>query len=70
MRALMSADAVHPVVVDGDGNYHSDDLEVPDNIMLHLYLPHSPELNPQGFRYVTESQAMLQLPTLNDGAGS
>jgi transposase len=33
--------------VDGAGNHHSDELKVPDNIMLHLLPPYSPELNPQ-----------------------
>ena len=33
--------------VDGAGNHHSDELELPDNIMLHLLPPYSPELNPQ-----------------------
>src|SRR5690242_1385697 len=31
--------------VDGAGNHHSEELEVPDNIMLHLLPPYSPELN-------------------------
>jgi hypothetical protein len=30
------------LLVDGAGNHHSDELKVPDNIMLH-----SPDLNPQ-----------------------
>jgi transposase len=33
--------------VDGAGNPHSEELKVPDNIMLHLLPPYSPELNPQ-----------------------
>ena len=33
--------------VDGAGNHHSEELKVPDNIMLHLLPPYSPELNPQ-----------------------
>jgi transposase len=33
--------------VDGAGNHHSDELEVPHNVMLHLLPPYSPELNPQ-----------------------
>ena len=33
--------------VDGAGNHHSDDLDIPDNVMLHLLPPYSPELNPQ-----------------------
>jgi transposase len=33
--------------VDGAGNHHSDELEVPANIMLHFLPPYSPELNPQ-----------------------
>jgi transposase len=33
--------------VDGAGNHHSDELKVPDNIMLHFLPPYSPELNPQ-----------------------
>jgi hypothetical protein len=33
--------------VDGVGNHHSDELEVPHNVMLHLLRPYSPELNPQ-----------------------
>jgi len=33
--------------VDGAGNHHSDELEVPANIMLHLLPPYSPEQNPQ-----------------------
>jgi hypothetical protein len=32
--------------VDGAGNHHRDELEVPANIMLHLPR-YSPELNPQ-----------------------
>jgi hypothetical protein len=32
--------------VDGAGN-HRDELELPTNIMLHLLLPYSPQLNPQ-----------------------
>src|SRR5215471_9967888 len=35
------------LVVDGAGNHHSDELEVPANIMLHFLPPYSPELNPQ-----------------------
>jgi len=31
--------------VDGAGNHHSDELEVPANIMLHFLPPYSPELN-------------------------
>jgi transposase len=33
--------------VDGAGNHHSGELEVPNNIRLHLLPPYSPELNPQ-----------------------
>ena len=33
--------------VDGAGNHHSDELEIPGNIILHLLPPYSPELNPQ-----------------------
>jgi transposase len=33
--------------VDGAGNHHSDELEVPTNIMLHFLPRYSPELNPQ-----------------------
>ena len=33
--------------VDGAGNHHSEELKVPDNVMLHLLPPYSPELNPQ-----------------------
>jgi len=33
--------------VDGAGNHHSDDLDIPGNVMLHLLPPYSPELNPQ-----------------------
>ena len=33
--------------IDGAGNHHSDELEVPANIMLHFLPPYSPELNPQ-----------------------
>jgi transposase len=33
--------------VDGAGNHHSDELEVPTNVMLHFLPPYSPELNPQ-----------------------
>src|SRR6266478_115793 len=33
--------------VDGAGNHHSDELDVPANIMLHFLPPYSPELNPQ-----------------------
>jgi transposase len=33
--------------VDGADNHHSDELEVPANIMLHFLPPYSPELNPQ-----------------------
>jgi len=33
--------------VDGAGNHHSDELEVPANIMLYFLPPYSPELNPQ-----------------------
>ena len=33
--------------VDGAGNHHSDELEIPTNIILHLLPPYSPELNPQ-----------------------
>ena len=33
--------------VDGAGNHHSDELEIPANIILHLLPPYSPELNPQ-----------------------
>jgi hypothetical protein len=32
---------------DGAGNHHSGELEVPNNIILHLLPPYSPELNPQ-----------------------
>ena len=33
--------------VDGAGNHHSDELDIPANIMLHFLPPYSPELNPQ-----------------------
>jgi transposase len=33
--------------VDGAGNHQSDDLEVPDNVILHVLPAYSPELNPQ-----------------------
>ena len=33
--------------VDGAGNHHSGELEVPANIMLRFLPPYSPELNPQ-----------------------
>jgi transposase len=33
--------------VDGAANHHSDELEIPANIMLRLLPPYSPELNPQ-----------------------
>jgi transposase len=33
--------------VDGAGNHQSDDLKVPDNVILHVLPPYSPELNPQ-----------------------
>src|SRR5262249_9606236 len=33
--------------VDGAGNHHSDELEVPGNIILHVLPPYSPELNSQ-----------------------
>ena len=33
--------------VDGAGNHHSEELEVPPNIILRLLPPYSPELNPQ-----------------------
>ena len=33
--------------IDGAGNHQSDDLKVPDNVMLHVPPPYSPELNPQ-----------------------
>jgi transposase len=33
--------------VDGAGNHQSEELEVPQNIILHLLPPYSPELNPQ-----------------------
>jgi DDE superfamily endonuclease len=33
--------------VDGAGNHHCDELEVPSNIILRLLPPYSPELNPQ-----------------------
>jgi transposase len=35
------------LVLDGAGNHHSDELEVPDNIILHPLPPYAPELNPQ-----------------------
>jgi transposase len=35
------------LVLDGAGNHHSDELEVPDNIILHHLPPYAPELNPQ-----------------------
>jgi transposase len=33
--------------VDGAGNHHSDELKVPDSIMLHFLPLYSPELNSQ-----------------------
>jgi transposase len=33
--------------VDGAGNHRGDELEIPNNIILHLLPPYSPELNPQ-----------------------
>jgi transposase len=33
--------------VDGAGNHHSGELEVPPNIMLRFLPPYSPELNPR-----------------------
>jgi transposase len=33
--------------VDGAGNHPGDELEIPNNIILHLLPPYSPELNPQ-----------------------
>jgi transposase len=33
--------------VDGAGNYHGDDLDVPAKIMLHFLPPYSPKLIPQ-----------------------
>jgi transposase len=33
--------------VDGAGNHQSEDLKVPDNVILHALPPYSPELNPQ-----------------------
>jgi DDE superfamily endonuclease len=33
--------------VDGEGNHQSDDLEVPDNVILHVLPAYSPGLNPQ-----------------------
>ena len=33
--------------VDGAGNHHSEDLEVPDNVILSFLPPYAPELNPQ-----------------------
>jgi transposase len=33
--------------VDGAGNHQSDDLKVPDNVILHVLPAYSPELNPQ-----------------------
>jgi len=33
--------------VDGAGNHHSGELDVPANIMLRFLPPYSPELNPQ-----------------------
>jgi DDE superfamily endonuclease len=33
--------------VDGAGNHQSEDLEVPDNVILHVLPAYSPELNPQ-----------------------
>jgi transposase len=35
------------LLVDGAGNHHSDGFKIPDNIMLHLLPPCSPELTPQ-----------------------
>src|SRR5258705_10248107 len=35
------------LLVDGAGNHHTDELDVPANIMLHFLPPYSPELNPQ-----------------------
>ena len=35
------------LVVDGAGNHHGDELEVPANIILLPLPPYSPELNPQ-----------------------
>ena len=39
--------AVHLAVRGRAGNHHSDELKVPDNIMLYILPPYSPELNPQ-----------------------
>jgi transposase len=33
--------------VDGAGNHQSDDLKVPDNVIMHVLPAYSPELNPQ-----------------------
>ena len=33
--------------VDVAGNHHGDELEIPNNMILHLLPPYSPELNPQ-----------------------
>jgi transposase len=35
------------LVVDGAGNHHGDELEIPTNIILQLLPPYAPELNPQ-----------------------
>jgi hypothetical protein len=35
------------LVVDGAGNHHSDELEIPANIILQPLPPYAPELNPQ-----------------------
>ena len=33
--------------VDGAGNHQSEDLKIPDNVILHVLPPYSPELNPK-----------------------
>ena len=35
------------LVVDGAGNHHGDELEIPANIILQPLPPYAPELNPQ-----------------------
>jgi hypothetical protein len=46
--------------VDDAGNHHSDELKVPDNIMLHLLPPHAPELTSQGYPWDENCREDLQ----------
>ena len=46
ISATVSPDAVALLIIDGAGWHRSDQLVVPDNIVLLKLLPYLPELNP------------------------